>query len=308
MIPTESQIRRAQSEWIMKRSSCAVPARLLASQAGVQRVAGAKCLETSESRYMTNFKGVHAKINRASDEISWLKRDMDRFCENIRQSIVHEVHKEAAKQIWVYRGETREPPIEWSVRLGEILYNLRSALDHLVWQLVLANEQKPGRRNAFPIVNDEGHWQNATRRLTGVTPRVEAVIERLQPYTGGLGFLFDVSKFWTLNELCNIDKHRHLHFMIGVSDGIARLSLEDENLGDKLPMRGRGLIGKIAKDKVLLRFSNPERKVKPSFQVNIRFEDIEDPEVTAGTVPNTLDECLKTVRGAVELLIRRPLT
>ena len=251
---------------------------------------------------MTNFKGVHAKIDRASDEISWLKRDMDRFCENIKQSIVHEVQEEADEQVWAYGGETCEPPIEWSVKIGEILFNLRSALDHLVWQLVFANEQKPGHRNAFPIVNDESHWQKATRRLTGVTPRVEAVIERLQPYTGGLGFLFDVSKFWTLSELCNIDKHRHLYFMIGVSDGIARLSLEDENLGDKLPMRGRGLIGKIAKDKVLLRFNNPERKVKPSFQVNIRFEDIEDPEVTAGTVPNILDECLKTVRGAVALL------
>ena len=38
---------------------------------------------------MTNFKGVHAKINRASDQISSLKADMDRFCENTRQSIVH---------------------------------------------------------------------------------------------------------------------------------------------------------------------------------------------------------------------------
>ena len=253
---------------------------------------------------MTNFNGVHAKISRASDQINSLEADMDRFCENIRRSIVPEDHKEADEQVWVYRGETREPSIEWSVRLGEILYNLRSALDHLVWQLVLANGQRPGPHNAFPIVNDEGHWQRATRRLKGVTPRVETVIEHLQPYTGGINFHFDVWNFWKLHFLCNIDKHRHLHFMIGVSDGIAPLSLEDENLADQLPMRGSGSLGKIAKDKVLLRFYNPERKVNPSFHINMRFEDVKDPEVAAGTVQSILDECLKTVRGAVGLLIQ----
>ena len=119
---------------------------------------------------MTNFKGVHAKINRASDQINSLKADMDRFCEKIRRSIVHEVHKEANEQVWVFRGATPNVPIEWSVRLGEIFYNLRSALDHLVWQLVLANGQTPRRHHAFPIVKDEGDWQRATRRLEGVAP------------------------------------------------------------------------------------------------------------------------------------------
>jgi hypothetical protein len=29
------------------------------------------------------------------------------------------------------------PDLEWSIRIGEILHQLRSALDHLAWQLVL---------------------------------------------------------------------------------------------------------------------------------------------------------------------------
>ena len=66
---------------------------------------------------------------------------MDRFCEDMQKAIAHEVRKDADEQIWVFRGATPNTSIEWSIRLGEILYNLRSALDHLVWQLVLTNEQ-----------------------------------------------------------------------------------------------------------------------------------------------------------------------
>ena len=177
----------------MIKSSCTSDILLPQLASGEFRVP--KCLETSGSRCMTNFKGIHAKISRASDQIDSLKADMDRFCENIRRSIVPEVHKEADEQVWVYRGETPNGPIEWSVRLGEILYNLRSALDHLVWQLVLANEQTPGRRNAFPIVNDECDWKRATRQLEGVAPEDQQIIRYLQPFTGGINLPFDVGIF-----------------------------------------------------------------------------------------------------------------
>ena len=261
---------------------------------------------------MTNFEGVHAKISRASDEISWLKRDMDRFCTDIQQTIVNEINEDADEQVWVFRGATPNVPIEWSVRLGEIFYNLRSALDHLVWQLVLANRQKPGRRNAFPIVKDEGDWQRATRRLKrlkGVAPRVEAEIERMQPYTGGIGFLFDVSKFWTLSELCNIDKHRHLNMVAVALDASKRFfEKTDAALSGNNPrsIEGEITLGKIVQGKVLASFTTTEM-INLRLQICIQFEDEEDPEVTTGTVLNILDECLKTVREAVELLTKRSL-
>lgn len=41
-------------------------------------------------------------------------------------------------------------PIRLGVIFGDMLNNLRGALDHLIWQLVLANNGTPSRRNAFP--------------------------------------------------------------------------------------------------------------------------------------------------------------
>ena len=256
---------------------------------------------------MTNFKGVHAKISRARDQINSLNADMDRFCENIRQSIVNEINEDAGEQVWVYRGETPNGPIEWSVRLGEILYDLRSALDHLVWQLVLANGKKPGRHNAFPIVKDEGDWQRATRQLEGVAPEDQQMIGYLQPYTGGINLPFDVWNFWKLHSLCNIDKHRHLN-MVAVALDTSKRFFEktDGALPGSNPrsIEGKITLGKIVQGKVLASFTTTEM-INLRLQICIQFEDEEDPEVTTGTVLNILDECLKTVRGAAELLTRR---
>ena len=43
-------------------------------------------------------------------------------------------------------------------------------------------------------------------------------------------------------------------------------------------------------------------KFEPDFRITIRFEDVGEPEITAGTVPNIVRECLEAVSRAVELL------
>jgi hypothetical protein len=54
--------------------------------------------------------------------------------------------------------EVRKPcPGTWSIIIGEMVHNLRSALDHLVWQLVIleTSEQPVGDRTQFPIFESE---------------------------------------------------------------------------------------------------------------------------------------------------------
>ncbi|MDE0145225.1 MAG: hypothetical protein OXI53_00015 [Nitrospira sp.] len=205
---------------------------------------------------MNKLNGIYAKINRAGDQIDLLTTDMDRFCTDIRQSIVREVREDSDEQVWVYHGETPSAPIEWSVRVGEILYNLRSALDHLVSQLLLANGQEPSHQNAYPIVNEESEWSRNKHRLKGVMPRVEFIVERLQPYTGGLYLPFDVSVFRTLHTLCNIDKHQRLHRFVVQTSGIGPIDFGENHPplnrpSASPPLQGRGLWGKIEKGKVL---------------------------------------------------------
>ena len=73
--------------------------------------------------------------------------------------------------------------ISHAIIIGEIAFNLRSALDHLVWQLVRANGECPSNQNQFPIFDDENTYrEEVKRRLKGIGPYHQSVIETLQPF------------------------------------------------------------------------------------------------------------------------------
>jgi hypothetical protein len=92
---------------------------------------------------------------------------------------------------------------------GDVAQNLRSALDHLAYHLVLANGEKPSTNTAFPIHKDATTYgQQKARRVKGMRSDAIEAIDKLKPYRGGDDFL------WKLNELSNIDKHRAL-FTVG---------------------------------------------------------------------------------------------
>ena len=56
---------------------------------------------------------------------------------------------------YVFTGQLLKPLDDlllWGVMLGDALHNFRSALDHLIWQLVEHNGvRKPNTDNQFPI-------------------------------------------------------------------------------------------------------------------------------------------------------------
>ena len=78
---------------------------------------------------MITLEGVNAKLQRAQDQIEQLSRDIASSCETQRSLFSEELRPDIGDKIWIFRGETPVVPIEYSIRLGEILYNLRSSLD-----------------------------------------------------------------------------------------------------------------------------------------------------------------------------------
>jgi hypothetical protein len=95
--------------------------------------------------------------------------------------------------------------------IGDCLQNLRSALDYMVWELVLAAKNKPGRHNMFPICSTLKAFEdqlNKKNRLKGINPDAIAEIQSLQPYHSGQDF--DKAMLWVLDDLCNINKHRRV--------------------------------------------------------------------------------------------------
>ena len=161
---------------------------------------------------MPMLEAVDAKIDSARSELRLLKADIAAFCEERARLIVREDCGEQER--WVYRGDAPKAPIQWSVRAGEFAYNLRSALDHLVWQLVSANEDCPGRHSEFPIQSNYNR-DNLKSTLRGVSPMVISYIKSVQPYQiTERKYPSDSDRvnrgLAMLNDLCNMDKHRHL--------------------------------------------------------------------------------------------------
>jgi hypothetical protein len=93
--------------------------------------------------------------------------------------------------------------------IGDCLQNLRSSLDYLVLELVLAAKKVPTRHNQFLICHEEKTFKSQVKRgrLKGISEEAFIEIEGLQPYRCGDN---RSRRLLILDELCNINKHRRL--------------------------------------------------------------------------------------------------
>lgn len=132
---------------------------------------------------------------------------------------------------------------EWVVTLGEIpeqlpaivgdaLQNLRSTLDHLVYDLVIAHAQgRPVSDSilemcGFPVYGPRPMSVDAQRNFIGaIDPRARRVIEDLQPSL--LGPQYDTHWLWRLHHLARVDRHRIVH--AGIHSGTG-MGISGDNL------------------------------------------------------------------------------
>jgi hypothetical protein len=122
------------------------------------------------------------------------------------------------------------PPLEIAILAGEIVYQMRSALDHLAFDLVKLNRsgiKLPAqwiRNCTFPMwLEIPGKWTKVGHAtpplpyncfegtLPGISKDAFHFVESLQPYRKGPG-AHNVMRL--IAKLANIDKHRHLHVIL----------------------------------------------------------------------------------------------
>jgi hypothetical protein len=110
------------------------------------------------------------------------------------------------------------PPQQISLLAGETLYQMRSALDHLTFEIIASNPPKTPanwhKRCQFPIRSTTPNGRvpplpksEFAAELPGISDKAFTIIEAMQPYyakTAAHTYL----RF--LAELSNIDKHRRL--------------------------------------------------------------------------------------------------
>lgn len=112
------------------------------------------------------------------------------------------------------------PVLDWGTIVGDIVNNLRGALDNLVWALTDAesgpapypippkpHKDRRWRDVCFPVVLNDRDWNRATAKsLWGIRPSLQTCIKRLQPIYRRK---FPLNHWlYQLHEVWNTDKHR----------------------------------------------------------------------------------------------------
>jgi hypothetical protein len=100
-------------------------------------------------------------------------------------------------------------PQRFSILIGETIYNLRAALDYLVFDLAILDSGTPKKGTQFPIDNTEEDFaRHRGRFLKGLNIEHIARIEALQPYKG---YTYTAM----IRDISNPDKHRELTVIQG---------------------------------------------------------------------------------------------
>lgn len=96
--------------------------------------------------------GINMKVKRAKEHINNLELLISGFRESKPYEVVRQ--EEPNGEITFRVKVKAQPPQEWGAIIGDVIHNLRSSLDYLIWQLVLSNGKTPSKRTGFPICDN----------------------------------------------------------------------------------------------------------------------------------------------------------
>jgi hypothetical protein len=149
------------------------------------------------------------KIARAKKHLADLERETGAFFArpDMYQPFI-EAHPEKAGWTILKVRFLEELPQEFEEIVGDVLGNLRSALDHAVFGIALAfaestNSPKPKMDTAcFPFAKDAAHFENALKgRCASVPAELHSIFRDCKPYGGGN------EPLWALNVIRGTDEH-----------------------------------------------------------------------------------------------------
>lgn len=171
-----------------------------------------------------------AKVDRAKHHLAVLEREITAFLASGSYEISAEPGDAPGETLYRLRIH-QEIPVRFSTAIGDVLHNLRSALDCAAYYLALRKagdglDERSERSCQFPICKDMASFAEFFRKRPGLYGPVEQeAMKAVQPgrihdQAVALGIQMGTTDreievahdhLWTLATLSNIDKHRKLH-------------------------------------------------------------------------------------------------
>jgi hypothetical protein len=155
---------------------------------------------------LPNLKNPKLKVERAKEHLDFLNIKAREFIRLNPFRVTTE--EDVQKGHYILQFHVPIIDLKLGIIADDVVYNLRSALDHITWQLALTTTDTPHERTAFPIIDrDTTKKMSRFDDITRDVP-VNAIneIKELQPYHRGAAYKDEL--LWKLDKLCNIGKHR----------------------------------------------------------------------------------------------------
>jgi hypothetical protein len=244
--------------------------------------------------------GCFEKVKRAGEHIATFRAEADPADPEHPLAFEAEAHFhiEPGGESWFITTCAEAPiiPARWGILIGDVAHNLRSALDHLAWQLALHHRrgQRPSKSTKFPICTDPGCWidKNTKNALTHLHTDHRTIIERHQPYKRGNKA--KAHPLAVLARLSNTDKHQIVVPVVsGIADIPTKVIREHGGVVDSLkvnigvPLEPGAELFRYRVTGIDLRESG-EVDVQFRFDLYVAFED-----------RSRVDETLEAIQGYV---------
>jgi hypothetical protein len=154
------------------------------------------------------------KLQWADHHLGPLHDEVAGFLQEKSYDVIPDMDADSGRHVLRVKWKTA-PLTSWGLMAGDVLFNLKSALDHIVFALSIYNPPISPLTPQFPIfterTGDNGFDKNGKSRLKHVHPGAFTAIERMQPYQSPDPNGHPLA---LLNELHNRDKHRLLPVVV----------------------------------------------------------------------------------------------
>jgi len=247
------------------------------------------------------------KLERAMEHLGVIRSEITTWLSSNVHRLPRQVDVVTGEFVYPVRVLGEIPQERWGKLIGDCLFDFRSCLDHLAYELAERHSGKPlsksvAERSEFPIFGTRAptasEWE---ARVGGIAPEAQEIIDSVQPYHRGAQYVRH--ELWALHELHNVDKHRALHLVL--------LNLRGRGLvrhGNAEILRQIYAIGQLRDGSELLRLSAVP--IDPKQEIDLYFASLIDVGLVETEFPlgESISVQLMEIYNFINYYLLRPLS
>jgi hypothetical protein len=257
------------------------------------------------------FEDAMRRIERANHHRKSLTDAWNSFIERDVYGFGLNTEIDGTVTLWAW--PTLPIPDDFSLIIGEILYQYRAALDGVIYKAAVLETGKdpPPNENGlyFPVANSRKEFDNLRKRISSLPDRCQSFIETIQPYNApqldpSLTIFNFNRTIGILNDWARKDRHRRLHVIGSLASSLELKIAHPENVRVRSVdfiiknefMRGRT---RIASFQIEGGTVGTDLYANPNLTIDISLDEGPPPCAENDTFPNRLTAINKAVKFVI---------